>query len=93
MDYEFSHRPSYTHLQITLDRGESIVAEPGAMVGHSTNVSIETGTSRDGLLSSAKSMLGGESMFTNEFTAEDGPGTVTLAPPDTGRHYVPSARG
>jgi uncharacterized protein (TIGR00266 family) len=84
MDYEFSHRPSYTHLKITLERGESIIAEPGAMVGHSTTVSVETGTSRDGLLSSAKSMLGGESMFTNEFVAEDGPGTVTLAPPTPG---------
>lgn len=84
MDYEFSHRPSYTHLKITLERGESIVAEPGAMVGHSPTISVETGTSRDGLLSSAKSMLGGESMFTNEFIAEDGPGTVTLAPPTPG---------
>jgi uncharacterized protein (TIGR00266 family) len=84
MDYEFSHRPSYTHLKIALERGESIVAEPGAMVGHSPTISVETGTSRDGLLSSAKSMLGGESMFTNEFIAEDGPGTVTLAPPTPG---------
>lgn len=84
MDYEFSHRPSYTHLKVTLQRGESIVAEPGAMVGHSPTISVETGTSRDGLLSSAKSMLGGESMFTNEFIAEDGPGAVTLAPPTPG---------
>jgi uncharacterized protein (TIGR00266 family) len=84
MDYKFSHRPSYTHLKITLQRGESIIAEPGAMVGHSPTISVETGTSRDGLLSSAKSMLGGESMFTNEFIAEDGPGTVTLAPPTPG---------
>ena len=84
MDYEFSHRPSYTHLQVTLDRGESIVAEPGAMVGHSPTVSVETGTSRDGLLSSAKSMLGGESLFTNEFVAEGGPGEVTLAPSTPG---------
>jgi uncharacterized protein (TIGR00266 family) len=29
-------------------------------------------------------MLGGESLFTNEFIAEDGPGTVTLAPPTPG---------
>lgn len=29
-------------------------------------------------------MLGGESMFTNEFVAEDGQGTVTLAPPTPG---------
>lgn len=84
MEYEFSHRPSYTHLKITLERGESIVAEPGAMIGHSTTISVDTGTSRDGLLSSAKSMLGGESLFTNEFVAEDGPGTVTLAPPTPG---------
>lgn len=84
MDYEFSHRPSYTHLKVTLERGESIVAEPGAMVGHSTTVSVETGTSRDGVLSSAKSMLGGESMFTNTFVAEHGSGTVTLAPPTPG---------
>ena len=84
MDYEFSHRPSYTHLTVTLDQGESIVAEPGAMVGHSATVSVETGTSRDGLLSSAKSMLGGESLFTNQFVAENGPGTVTLAPPTPG---------
>ncbi|WP_251343609.1 TIGR00266 family protein [Haloplanus halophilus] len=80
MQTEFSHRPSYTHLTVELDDGESIIAEPGAMVGHSPTVSIETSTSRDGLLSSAKSMLGGESMFANEFVAEGGSGTVTLAP-------------
>jgi len=84
MEYEFTHKPSYTHLIVTLDAGESIVAEPGAMVGHSANVSIETGTSRDGLLSSAKSLLGGESAFANEFTAEGGQGQVTLAPPTPG---------
>lgn len=84
MEYEFSHRPSYTHLTVTLQQGESIIAEPGAMVGHSPTISVNTGTSRDGLLSSATSMLGGESMFTNEFIAEDGPGTVTLAPPTPG---------
>lgn len=84
MDYEFTHKPSYTHLIVTLDTGESIVAEPGAMVGHSATVSIETGTSRDGLLSSAKSLLGGESAFANEFTAEGGQGQVTLAPPTPG---------
>jgi conserved hypothetical protein TIGR00266 len=84
MDYEFSHQPSYTHLRVTLKRGESIVAEPGAMVGHSPTITVETETSREGLLSSAKSMLGGESLFTNTFTAEDGAGTVSLAPPTPG---------
>jgi len=80
MQAELSHRPSYTHLTVTLADGESIVAEPGAMVGHSATVSVDTSTSGDGLLSSAKSMLGGESLFVNEFTAEGGAGTVTFAP-------------
>lgn len=84
MDSEVTHQPSYTHLTVTLEAGESIVAEPGAMVGHSEAITVETTTSRDGLLSSAKSMLGGESMFANEFVAEGGPGEVTLAPSTPG---------
>jgi uncharacterized protein (TIGR00266 family) len=80
MDTEFTNRPSYTHLIVQLEDGEAVVAEPGAMVGHSPTVSVETTTSRDGLLSSAKSVLGGESLFANEFVAEGGPGQVTLAP-------------
>ena len=84
MESELTHRPSYTHLIVKLEEGESVIAEPGAMVGHSSNVSINTTTSRDGLISSAKSLLGGESAFANEFVAEDGPGQVTLAPPAPG---------
>jgi len=84
MEAEFTHRPSYTHLIVKLQQGESVLAEPGAMVGHSETVSVDTTTSRDGLVSSAKSLLGGESAFANEFTAEDGPGQVTLAPPAPG---------
>ncbi len=84
MDYEFTHKPSYTHLIVSLERGESVQAEPGAMVGHSSTVSMETESNSDGLLGSAKSMLGGESTFVNNFTAEEGPGQVTLAPPSPG---------
>jgi uncharacterized protein (TIGR00266 family) len=84
MQVAITHRPSYAHLVVDLDVGESILAEPGAMVSHDPEVSIETSTTRDGLLSSAKSLLGGESLFANEFVAEDGPGTVTFAPPTPG---------
>lgn len=84
MDVELTHRPAYTHLHVDLEAGETVLAEPGAMVGHTPNVSINTTTSRDGILSSAKSMLGGESMLANEFTAEGGPGTVTFAPATPG---------
>jgi uncharacterized protein (TIGR00266 family) len=84
MHIDITHRPSYAHLVVDLDPGESVIAEPGAMVSHSPEVSIETSTTQDGLLSSAKSMLGGESAFANEFTAEHESGRVTLAPPKPG---------
>ncbi|MCX2818706.1 TIGR00266 family protein [Haladaptatus sp. F3-133] len=84
MEVEFKHRPSFTHIVVQLNRGESISAEPGALVGHSSNVSVNTTTSRDGLVSSAKSMLGGESAFVNEFVAEGGAGEVELSPPTPG---------
>jgi uncharacterized protein (TIGR00266 family) len=80
MDTELTHSPSFTQLIVDLEPGEAIRAEPGAMVAHSDSVAVETTTSRDGLLSSAKSMLGGESLFANEFVAEDAPGQVVLAP-------------
>ncbi|WP_135667075.1 TIGR00266 family protein [Halorhabdus rudnickae] len=84
MDFEYTHRPSYTHLVVELDHGESIMAEPGAMVGHSPTIVVETESSGDGLLGSAKAMLGGESAFVNKFVAEDGPGQITFAPPSPG---------
>lgn len=84
MEHELTHDPSYTHVAVELDSGESILAEPGAMTGHSSNVSMETTKSNDGLVSSAKSMLGGESFFANEFSVRSGPGRVTLAPPTPG---------
>jgi len=89
MEYELTHKPSYTHVVVDLDDGETIQAEPGAMTSHSSNVSMDTTTSNDGLLDSAKSMLGGESFFSNEFTATGGAGRVTLAPPTPGdvMHY------
>jgi uncharacterized protein (TIGR00266 family) len=84
METEITHRPSYAHLVVSLETGETVLAEPGAMVSHTPSVAIETSSTRDGLLSSAKSMLGGESLFANEFTAEGEPGTITLAPPKPG---------
>jgi conserved hypothetical protein TIGR00266 len=84
METEITHRPSYAHLIVSLETGETVLAEPGAMVSHTPSVNIETSSSRDGIISSAKSLLGGESLFTNEFTAERKPGTVTLAPPTPG---------
>jgi uncharacterized protein (TIGR00266 family) len=65
---------------VTLDQEEGIVAEPGAMVSMTPNVSIET-LADGGILSALKrKVLGGESFFMNIFVAERGKGQVTFAP-------------
>jgi len=81
MRHEIRHRPSYALLEVTLDPGEAVTAEAGAMVSHTDGVEIRTDRGGGGLLSSVKSsVLGGESFFRNTFTAPEG-GSVTLAPP------------
>ena len=79
MRYEIVHRPSYALGKIELDSGEQLQAEAGAMVSMSAEITIETGM-RGGLLGGLKrSVLGGESVFINTFTAQQS-GEVTIAP-------------
>lgn len=89
MDIDVLYRPVNSVARVRLQTGERIVAEPSAMIGMSTSVSMTTGMrgaaqgNGDGLLGkiagAAKSMLAGESFFTNTFTANS-PGEVLLAP-------------
>ena len=80
MRFEVDHRPAYALGVARLDSGESVRAETGAMVSMSSNVDVKSGM-QGGLLKSAlRSLLGGESFFTNTFTASGGPAEVTLAP-------------
>ena len=79
MKYEVLYSPAYALGVISLDAGEQIQAETGAMVSMSDTIKIETGM-KGGLMSGLKrSVLGGESFFINTFTAEQ-PGHVTVAP-------------
>jgi uncharacterized protein (TIGR00266 family) len=79
MNHEILYRPSYSLLKVTLGPGEAISAEGGAMVSMSAGVAIET-TMKGGLFGALKkSVLGGESFFTNTFRAANG-GEVCFAP-------------
>jgi uncharacterized protein (TIGR00266 family) len=83
MHHEIDYRPSFALLTLSLDAGESVRAEAGAMVSYSDGVTVETSAS-GGLLGSLKrSVMGGESFFQNTFSTESG-GEVTLAPPLAG---------
>ena len=76
--------PSYSLLTISLDPGESIKAEPGAMVAQK-GVEMKTGMGGGGgLFGGIRRMMGGESFFVNTFTADATGGWVSLAPPAPG---------
>lgn len=79
MQHEILYRPSYSLLKVDLERGESVCAEAGAMVSMSGGVEIKT-AAKGGIFGALKrSVLGGESFFTNTFTASEA-GEVTFAP-------------
>ncbi|ELZ94875.1 hypothetical protein C440_07362 [Haloferax mucosum ATCC BAA-1512] len=80
MDHSIEYRPSFALLTVSLDAGESIRSEAGAMVSYADGIDIET-SAKGGLLGSLKrSVLGGESFFQNTFTATTA-GDVSFAPP------------
>ena len=83
MDYEFHAQPSYTALEISLQPGEEIVTESGAMIWMGGDLQVET-SARGGLLGGGKRMLSGESFFQNTYRAKDGPGLIGLAPGQAG---------
>jgi uncharacterized protein (TIGR00266 family) len=69
MKYEILDSPDFALLQMTLDAGEKVVAESGALVAQDGQITVET-SMRGGLLGAAKrKLLGGESLFQNTFTS------------------------
>jgi len=77
--HEVRYSPAYALAVISLEAGEKLQAETGAMVSMSESIKIETNM-QGGLFAGLKrSVLGGESLFINTFTAESA-GEVTVAP-------------
>ncbi|NOY10811.1 MAG: TIGR00266 family protein [Archaeoglobi archaeon] len=82
MKYEILSKPSYALLKLTLDEGEEVVAETGAMV-FMDGVRLKT-EMKGGLFGGLKRMIGGESFFVNRFIAEKRGAILGLAPPYQG---------
>jgi uncharacterized protein (TIGR00266 family) len=79
MQTEILYQPSFSLCRVTLNSGEQIRAEGGAMVSMA-GVDIETGATGGLLKSLGRSLLGGESFFQNTFTARQDGAEVMLAP-------------
>lgn len=89
MYHKILFQPSEAMIHITLAENEEIQAEAGAMVFMSWNVEIETSTKGGFLGALKKSVLGGESFFTNKFVARKGSGEIGLCAPFPGdiKHF------
>ncbi len=80
LKWEVSQKPSYSLLKVYLDPGESVTAEPGAMVMYRGNVQVKTHTGGGLFKGITRALLGGESVFMNTFIAGSGGGEIWFAP-------------
>jgi uncharacterized protein (TIGR00266 family) len=84
MRYEILDAPNFGLLELTLEPGEKVVAESGAMVAMGPSISVDTRL-RGGFLAAAKrKLLGGESLFQNTFLSQGSAQKLYLAPPVEG---------
>jgi uncharacterized protein (TIGR00266 family) len=95
MKFLIEHGPSFAWLKAELAPGESIEAEAGAMVARSAAVNMATRLNAGRgagffrklwmiLIAFLRKLLGGETMFINEFSSQNG-GEVIIAPTLSGQ--------
>lgn len=95
MKFSFKHQPSYAMLQLELNPGEKIRSEAGAMIFMSPSITMDTSFGSGILSAIARKFLGGESLFLNDFTAQEAGSTIALASDMVGdiSHYPMTGRG
>jgi uncharacterized protein (TIGR00266 family) len=85
MKYDIIGGVSYPALEVTLDPGDQLVSESGAMAWMDPHVKVETNM-RGGLLGSLKrKLLTGESLFQNTYHVENKPGLIAFVPGPMGQ--------
>jgi len=101
MDIQILYRPAHSLAVANLNPNETIRAEAGAMVSMTRNINVvaaaknpnEGGLGKRLLKGLKRAALGGESFFTNTYTAMNQPGHVTFAPKLTGDMVVHNLQG
>lgn len=68
MQYQMRYKPAFATIFMTLEPGDSLTAEAGAMVGMDGKISMKTAFSGGFFSALVKKMFGGESLFVNTFT-------------------------
>ena len=70
MEAEIRNKPSFANIHVQLEPGDRIIAEADAMASMSASVEMTTRWNGGPLKAIAKRFFGGESLFVNEFTAD-----------------------
>jgi uncharacterized protein (TIGR00266 family) len=78
MDTRIEGRPSFAHLVCSLSPGETLTAEAGAMSHMDAHMQCRSRLAGGVFGALARRAFGGESMFVNDFSVEERPGSVTL---------------
>lgn len=79
MKYEIKYRPSYSMLVVTLEQGDHIVAEAGAMTYMDPTIEVHTRKREKSLLGSlGLAVIGRQSFWVNEYNAPQGSGEVAF---------------
>ena len=88
MEYSIQHRPVFSVLELQMNEAERVVAQPNSMLSMTSGILLSAAVGRRGEGSSwwsgAKSLMGGESFFTAEFTAKRDGQALVLAPANQG---------
>ena len=85
MQHKILSRPAASVAQLTMNDGESVTCEVGAMIAMTPEFEVETttkkkGSSGGGLGKALKRMLAGENLFLNHFTATDNNQSLIIGP-------------
>jgi uncharacterized protein (TIGR00266 family) len=83
MQTEIFARPAASVAKLTLQRGETVTCEVGAMLAMSTGFSVETTTRQrgsGGIFAGLKRMVAGENFFLNQFTARADAEHIIIGP-------------
>lgn len=93
MKHEIAGGEAFAALEVTLDPGDQVVAESGAMAWMDKHVEVTT-AARGGILAGlSRKLLTGESFFQNTYTVKSQPGRVTFVPGSPGSIVAHEMKG
>ncbi len=79
MEYEIKYKPSYSMLVVKLSPNESVTAEAGAMTYMDSNIDVQTRRREKSILGTiGLKLIGGQSFFVNDYTAQQKLGEVAF---------------